>query len=167
MRRDLACVVAVTALAAVLARVRRQRTGLPLTRRVERFQLDELPATLFVLATVLRGLRGGAIGSRSRSWRGGARWRKKAERLLADNRRLAMQALEAQEAERRHLARELHDELGQYLNAIALDAGRIRDLSAQREPEIHRLSLALMQSASHVYRRDRRDDPAAAAHRPR
>jgi signal transduction histidine kinase len=63
-----------------------------------------------------------------------------------------MQALGAQEAERRHLARELHDELGQYLNAISLDAGRIRDLSAQREPEVHRLALALMQSANHVYR---------------
>jgi two-component system, NarL family, sensor histidine kinase UhpB len=75
-----------------------------------------------------------------------------AEHLLAENRRLATQAIAAQETERRHLARELHDELGQYLNAISLDAGRIRDLSAAREAEIHRLSLALMQSATHVYR---------------
>jgi signal transduction histidine kinase len=75
-----------------------------------------------------------------------------AERLLADNRRLANQALQAQELERRHMARELHDELGQYLNAISLDAARIRDLSSGREPEIHRVAMGLIQSASHVYR---------------
>ncbi len=57
-----------------------------------------------------------------------------------------------QESERRHLARELHDELGQYLKAISLDARRIRDLSADHDAAVHRLSLALMQSATHVYR---------------
>ncbi len=41
---------------------------------------------------------------------------------LAENRELARQNLRALEAERKHLARELHDELGQYLNAIKLDA---------------------------------------------
>jgi two-component system sensor histidine kinase UhpB len=77
---------------------------------------------------------------------------KRIEQLLADNRRLANQGIQAQELERRHLARELHDELGQYLNAITLDAARIRGLAAARDPEIHRLSLALMHSATHVYK---------------
>jgi two-component system sensor histidine kinase UhpB len=42
--------------------------------------------------------------------------------VLAENRELAQENLRIQEAERKHLARELHDELGQYLNAIKLDA---------------------------------------------
>jgi two-component system, NarL family, sensor histidine kinase UhpB len=54
-------------------------------------------------------------------------------RELAENRELAHQHLRIQEAERKHLARELHDELGQYLNAIKLDAVSIseRDVSAR------------------------------------
>ena len=49
---------------------------------------------------------------------------------LADNRRLAQQYVELQETERKALARELHDELGQYLNVIKLDAVGIRDDSS-------------------------------------
>jgi two-component system, NarL family, sensor histidine kinase UhpB len=153
VRRDLLCVFAITVIAGMLfARFDFSEFAYRWTRSAERFQLDELPATLFVLAT---GFAWFAWRRYQESQQELARRRaleEEAERLLADNRRLSMQALDAQEAERRHLARELHDELGQYLNAIALDAGRIRDLSAQREPEIHRLALALMQSASHVYR---------------
>ncbi|SAL14614.1 sensor kinase [Caballeronia terrestris] len=153
VRRDLLCVLAITALAGVLfARFDFSEFAYHWTRSAERFQLDELPGTLFVLAT---GFAWFAWRRYRESQQELARRRtleEEAERLLADNRRLAMQALDAQEAERRHLARELHDELGQYLNAISLDAGRIRDLSAQREPEVHRLALALMQSANHVYR---------------
>ncbi len=49
---------------------------------------------------------------------------------LAENRELAHQHLRIQESERKHLARELHDELGQYLNAIKLDAVSIRESAA-------------------------------------
>jgi len=51
--------------------------------------------------------------------------RKKAEeerlRLLEENRRLSRRVLAVQEQERRHLARELHDELGQNLVAVLLN----------------------------------------------
>lgn len=151
--RDLAWVLAVTAAAGVLGAVFDfSERAYRFTRGMERFQLDELPGALFMLA----------IGLAWFAWR---RYREarqelgrrlaleeQARRLLADNRRLGNQALEVQELERRHLARELHDELGQYLNAIALDAARIRDLSGEREPEIRRVALGLIQSANHVYR---------------
>ncbi len=121
------------------------------TREVEHSQVDELPTTLCALAIGLVWFAWRRYRETQRELVRRCALEQHAERLLADNRRLAVTGMEAQEIERRHLARELHDELGQYLNAISLDAARIRDLAAQREPEIHRVSLALMHSASHVY----------------
>lgn len=45
--------------------------------------------------------------------------------LLEENKQLARHAMQAQENERRRLVRELHDDLGQYLTAIRLDAASI------------------------------------------
>jgi signal transduction histidine kinase len=151
--RDLACVLVLTAVAGTLfAAFDFSELAYRWTRSAERFQLDELPGTLFVLAVGCAWFAWRRYRESQRELAHRRALEEEAERLLADNRRLASQGIDAQEAERRHLARELHDELGQYLNAISLDAGRIRDLSADKEQEIHRLSLALMQSASHVYR---------------
>jgi signal transduction histidine kinase len=151
--RDLGWVCALTVLAAVLgAAFDISERAYRLTRGMERFQLDELPGTLCVLSIGLAWFAWRRYREARRELGRRRMLEEQAERLLADNRRLANQALQAQELERRHLARELHDELGQYLNAISLDAARIRDLSSGREPEIHRVSLGLIQSASHVYR---------------
>lgn len=97
------------------------------TRQWEHFQLDEWPVAAFVLALCFVWI----------SWR---RYRQALSQLearraaetrlaaaLAENRELAQQHLHVQESERKHLARELHDELGQYLNAIKLDAVAIRE----------------------------------------
>ncbi|MDR5829413.1 histidine kinase [Caballeronia sp. LP006] len=150
---DLACVVLITVLAGMLfAAFDFNEFTYRWTRSAERFQLDELPATLVVLAIGFAWFAWRRYRQAQREVRRRRALEEEAEHLLAENRRLASQAIAAQETERRHLARELHDELGQYLNAISLDAGRIRDLSLEREPEVHRLSLALMQSATHVYR---------------
>ncbi|MFK7845492.1 MAG: PAS domain S-box protein [Rhodothermales bacterium] len=48
------------------------------------------------------------------------------ERLLRQNRWLARELMEAQEAERKQIAQELHDNLGQQLLAIRMDAEYIR-----------------------------------------
>src|SRR5690606_37445456 len=89
-------------------------------------QLDELPGTLLVLS----------VGMAWFAWRRYVETRRElvARRaaetqlasLLDDHRRLAQQHVQAQEAERKSLARELHDELGQYLNAIKTDAVSIQ-----------------------------------------
>jgi signal transduction histidine kinase len=121
------------------------------SRRAERYQLDELPVTLFVLAAGLAWFSWRRYRESQKELQRRRAAEEQAAQLLAENRRLASQGIEAQEAERRHLARELHDELGQYLNAIALDAARIRDLSTN-DGEIHRASLSVMQSAGFVYR---------------
>jgi len=92
------------------------------TRRWERLQLDEWPMALTVFACCLLLL----YVRRYRETRAALRARHEAEAALEKafsvNRGLARQHLLQQEAERKHLARELHDELGQYLNAIKLDA---------------------------------------------
>ncbi|WP_233806769.1 histidine kinase [Paraburkholderia sp. HP33-1] len=153
IRRDLLWVVAVTVLAAVLgAAFDLSEKAYRFTRGMERFQLDELPGTLLVLSIAMAWFAWRRYRDARREARHRRMLEEQAEGLLADNRRLASRALQAQELERRHLARELHDELGQYLNAISLDAARVRDLSSGREPEIHRIALGLMQSATHVYR---------------
>ena len=150
--RDFICVVALTVITGALCSTFDvSELAYRWSRRAERYQLDELPVTLFVLAAGLAWFAWRRYRDSQKELQRRRVAEEEAARLLAENRRLASESIEAQEAERRHLARELHDELGQYLNAIALDAARIRDLSAQHD-EIHRASLAVMQSASFVYR---------------
>src|SRR5690606_30856137 len=96
------------------------------TRDWESMQVDELLPTLVVLATCLSWF----AWRRYREARAEIMKRQAAEErlaaLLLENRRLAQQYLQAQEAQRKSLARELHDELGQYLNAIKTDAVSIQ-----------------------------------------
>jgi signal transduction histidine kinase len=129
--RDLALVIAITlTCAALAAHFELNELLFTHTRQWEPLQLDEWPVALLVLAICLGWL----------SWR---RYRQTLVQLharqlaeahlaraLAENRELAHQHLRIQEAERKHLARELHDELGQYLNAIKLDAVSLGDRDA-------------------------------------
>jgi signal transduction histidine kinase len=96
------------------------------TRPWERLQLDELPLAMTVFACCLLFLHARRHRLAHRALLG----RRSAENALAlaleQNRELARQHLAVQEAERKHLARELHDELGQYLNAIKIDAVALR-----------------------------------------
>ena len=96
------------------------------TRRSESFQLDELA---FVLLSLAIGLTWFA----ARRWLGtrrelGARLeiQAKLERTLDEQRRLAREFVDQQERERKRLAQELHDELGQFVNVIKIDAVSIR-----------------------------------------
>jgi two-component system, NarL family, sensor histidine kinase UhpB len=103
----------------------------------ERFQLDELPAVLLVLALGLVWFAARRYGEAGRELQQRKLVEARLEAALSDNRRLSQQYVRAQEAERKSLARELHDELGQYLNVIKLDAVGIRDgrLGPQALPE--------------------------------
>lgn len=78
------------------------------TGRWEAWQLDELPLALLALCAGL-------------AWFA-ARRHLESARLLADNRLLAQRLIQTQELERRALARELHDELGQHCTALRLEA---------------------------------------------
>lgn len=122
-----------------------------IAQRFERMQLDELPLALLTLS----------LGLAWFAWR---RWREmrielgqrrvvellleaKQEELRSLSRRLT----ESHEAERRGLARELHDELGQTLNAIKIEAVSIRNLHHHTGPTTQRGALAIIQLTDHVY----------------
>lgn len=102
-----------------------------LTRPYEYLQLDELPVVMLLAALGLVWF----AWRRNREARSELRQRQRTEARLAatleDNRRLARHFVDTQEAERRKLARELHDELGQYLNAIKLDAVAVGNHATQ------------------------------------
>jgi signal transduction histidine kinase len=76
---------------------------------------------------------------------------KELAQTLAENRLLSQRYLLVQEEERRNLAREMHDELGQCLNAVKLDAVSICELSKGTQPEIERSAASIVEISNHVY----------------
>jgi signal transduction histidine kinase len=97
------------------------------TRPHERYQVDELPGVLLFIACGLAWY----------AWRRVAEVREelalrravegRLREALAENRKLTTAAVSKQEEDRRNLARELHDDLGQYVNAAKIDAVTLRD----------------------------------------
>lgn len=152
-RRDLAVVVLLTAIAAVAsAKLNLSEAVIGWARPRERFQLDELPGVLLVLAICLLwfSLR------RYLEARRELRQRRRAEGnlavVLSENRRLAQQYLQIQESERRALARDLHDELGQYLNVVKVDVASMRDRLASIDPLGHRTACETIGNIDRVQR---------------
>ncbi len=117
----------------------------------EHLQIDELPLALFTLS----------LGLAWFAWR---RWRELGAELQrrreieealqlkqAEFRDLARRITQTQETERRLLAHELHDELGQSLNAIKIETVGIRNQSQRTHPDIHRAALVVIQLTDQVY----------------
>ncbi|HEX3845386.1 MAG TPA: sensor histidine kinase [Steroidobacteraceae bacterium] len=122
-----------------------------LTAPYERYQLDEIPSMLLVLGLGLTWFATRRYGEARQEI---ARRRVAEGQLaaaLADNRRLAQQYVELQEAERKALARELHDELGQYLNVIKLDAVGLRDDQRASPAAVHQRTSAIVENCNHIH----------------
>src|SRR5260221_10656373 len=130
-RRDAALIAVISIAAAIICiKLDLSEALLGWTRLHERLQLDELPAWLLIVACCL-------------VWFSARRYTEARDQLvlrratearlaeaLAENQRLAQQYVDMLEYERKALARDLHDELGQYLNVIKLDAVSIRDAAS-------------------------------------
>jgi two-component system sensor histidine kinase UhpB len=121
------------------------------TKSYEHVQLDELPPVLLVVATSL-------VWYSARRYREAKRQvalRRATENqlaaALAENQRLAQQYVELQEYERKALARDLHDELGQYLNVMKLDAVSIRDARHGDDALVDHASRGLIDTVDRVY----------------
>jgi len=117
--------------------------------RWEAFQLDEVPAAVTVLAFGLAwfAFRRRAEAAQAMSLQ--AQAQAEAMQLLTHNRELARQLMAVQENERRSLARELHDELGQRCNAIRVEAAYIQ--RARDPAEIHAAADRAAASAETLY----------------
>jgi two-component system sensor histidine kinase UhpB len=149
--RDLAIVVAVTILTFSLSGLFELNERLVLAMApFEAYQIDELPITVVAMSIAMAWF----------SWR---RFRHAHDELnmrlaaqqalglaLDENRMLSQRSMQVQEEERRNLARELHDELGQSINAIKVDAVNIRDHS-QDLPDIHTSAVAIIDVSNQVY----------------
>jgi signal transduction histidine kinase len=150
-RRDAAVVIAATLLAAlVCARLNVGEAVARWTRPYERLQLDELPLILLVMAIGLIWFSSRRYfeAKRQLELRGAAD--AKLAETLTENQRLALKYVDMQEHERKALARDLHDELGQFVNAMKLDAVSIRDAAADR-PTIRDTACAVIANVDRVY----------------
>src|SRR5262249_11000667 len=102
------------------------------------YQLDELPAILLVVAVCMAWFAARRYRETSRELTQRQRAEQELRLALEANRRLARQYVEIQEAERRALARDLHDELGQHLNAMKTDAVGVRERCGTLEAPVAR-----------------------------
>jgi two-component system sensor histidine kinase UhpB len=150
-RRDIALIVAIAVVAAfVCAKFNLSEALLNWTRPLERLQLDELPAVLLVIAVSLIWFSSRRYFEANRQLQLRRTVEAHLAMALAENQRLAQQYVDMQEYERKALARDLHDELGQYLNAIKLDAVSIREAGAG-EPLVHSVACAMIANIDRVY----------------
>ncbi|MGH8209444.1 MAG: histidine kinase, partial [Steroidobacteraceae bacterium] len=117
----------------------------------ERFQLDELPAVLLALAAGLAWFAARRYLEAGRELRRRELAEAQLEAALTDNRRLSQQYVRLQEAQHKSLARELHDELGQYLNVIKLDAVGIRDGRLSGAAILHERAEAIVANCNHIH----------------
>jgi two-component system, NarL family, sensor histidine kinase UhpB len=151
-RRDAALITVISIAAAIICvKLDLSEALLGWTRLHERLQLDELPALLLVVACCLVWFSARRYGeARDQLVMRRATEARLAE-ALAEHQRLAQQYVDMQEYERKALARDLHDELGQYLNVIKLDAVSIRDAASSGNDAAGNAARAVIENVDRVY----------------
>ena len=150
-RRDLIWIAALTVIFAVLcASLEISETVLAWTRPHERFQLDEIPGILLFMAMALAWYASRRVREARAEVRLRAATEARLREALLQNRELARSGVRIQEEERRILARELHDELGQYLNAVKIDAVCLRDGDGATLEQVRNGAVAIINMTDHL-----------------
>ena len=120
------------------------------TSTMETWQLDEVPLVLLALFIVVVAV----LSRRTNQLRVQTELQVQAQRDLAaaliQNKRLARRNIEVQENERRNLARELHDEFGQSLNAIMIDGVGIRD-TTRDDSDAHKHAQSILRISGQLF----------------
>ncbi len=120
------------------------------TSTMETWQLDEVPLVLLALFIIVVAV----LSRRTSQLRVQTELQVQAQRDLAaaliQNKRLARRNIEVQENERRNLARELHDEFGQSLNAIMIDGVGIRD-TTRDDSDAHRHAQSILRISGQLF----------------
>lgn len=152
VQRDFAIMFGLTGLFAVLSiRFDLSETLLAIAHAEEWAQLDEVPQILLVFTVCLAWF----AWRRLTEARKEINLRRTAEARLAEAlfeiRRLGARATDAQEQERRSLAREIHDELGQYLVALRLDAAAAREDSTEPKEALDQLTRSIQHHVEHMH----------------
>ena len=151
VRRDISLIVIFAVIAAIVCiKFNFNETLLRWTRPFEGLQLDELPAVLLVIAISLIWFSSRRYFEANRQLRLRRAAEEKLAEALAENQRLAQTYIDMQEYERKALARDLHDELGQYLNAIKLDAVSIGE-TLPVHPGAGNVARAMIANIDRVY----------------
>jgi signal transduction histidine kinase len=151
-RRDaLAMVVVSVAAAVTCVRLDLSEAMVGWMRRHENLQVDELPGILLVIAACLIWFSTRRYLDASRELELRRATEARLAEALAENQRLAQQYAYSQEHERKALARDLHDELGQTLNAIKLDAVAVREVIPPAEHAARTAAGAMIENIDRVY----------------
>jgi two-component system, NarL family, sensor histidine kinase UhpB len=150
--RDLGLVLVATAVV-VFVSIQFELSELVLgwARRWERYQVDEIPGILLFVAVALAWFAWRRVREAQAELARRVALEKELAAALADNQRLSHSHVQVQEEERRNLARELHDELGQHLNAIKIDAVSIRDCTSGELAVVRHGAQAIIGIADHVH----------------
>lgn len=143
--------------------------GLALMLLVDLVLLSRAFAPLRRLATVMGAVDPGQPGRRAPAPRGAGRevialanaLNEMLDRLEGERRDSGRRALEAQEAERKRIARELHDEIGQTLTAVALRAQRAAGGGSTQHDELTEIADTVLRSLEDVQRIGRELRPEA------
>lgn len=72
------------------------------------------------------------------------------QETIQQQQQLAHRLLTAREEERQHLARELHDEFGQYLASLNAEAGFVHELAEEQLPELKPSAAAIRRTVEHM-----------------
>jgi glucose-6-phosphate-specific signal transduction histidine kinase len=117
---------------------------------MEAWQLDELPLVLLVIFILMAGV----LVHRTRQLRKQIDLQIEAQKkltfVLDQNRRLTRKNIEIQEAERRFIARELHDEFGQSMNAIMIDGVAIRN-AVEEGSDLHTQAKSIVEVSGKLF----------------
>jgi two-component system, NarL family, sensor histidine kinase UhpB len=152
VRRDaLAIVVISFAAAATCVRLNLSEAMLGWMRGHENLQIDELPGILLVIAACLIWFSRRRYLEASRELMLRRATEARLAEALAENQRLAQQYVDNQERERKSLAGDLHDELGQTLNAIKLDAVTVREVIPPAESAARAAVAAMIENIDRIY----------------